>query len=89
MHPPRTPRSLYSVISESMLISMFYARNIVRCSLYFRDRHAALTIKNLDPLIESLERHGVTYTFSRSGRRAVFLRDIDANALEFVEDTTM
>jgi glyoxylase I family protein len=49
------------------------------------DKHAAVTVKSLSPLIASLERHGVEYTFSQSGRRAVFLRDLDMNALEFVE----
>jgi glyoxylase I family protein len=53
------------------------------------DRHAAVTIKNLDPLIESLERHKVYYSFSKSGRRSLFIRDLDANALEFVEDPTL
>jgi glyoxylase I family protein len=39
-------------------------------------------------LIQSLDRHDVTYTFSQSGRRAVFLRDLDGNALEFMEDAS-
>lgn len=51
-----------------------------------RDRHLAVTVKDLNPLIESLEKHGREYTFSKSGRRAVFTRDIDANAIEFIED---
>lgn len=50
-----------------------------------RDTHAAITIQSLDPLIASLERHEIKYTFSKSGRRAVFVRDSDMNALEFVE----
>lgn len=50
-----------------------------------RDTHAAITVESLDPLIASLDRHDVRYTFSKSGRRAVFLRDSDMNALEFVE----
>jgi hypothetical protein len=54
-----------------------------------RDKHVAVTIKNLDPLVESLKKHNVAYSFSQSGRRAVFLRDIDQNALEFVEQLDM
>lgn len=54
-----------------------------------RDRHAAVTVRDLAPLVESLERHGVQYTKSKSGRRAVFTRDLDANALEFVEVADM
>lgn len=50
-----------------------------------RDRHLALAVDELDPLAERLERAGVTCTRSRSGRRALFCRDPDGNALEFVE----
>jgi hypothetical protein len=46
----------------------------------------AVTIKFLAPLTASLEKHGVKYTMSQSGRRALFCRDIDQNAIEFVED---
>lgn len=53
------------------------------------DKHAAVTVKNLDPLIASLEKHNVFYTFSKSGRRAVFTRDLDMNALEFIEVADM
>jgi glyoxylase I family protein len=54
-----------------------------------RDCHAAVTVKCLEPLIASLEKHKVMYTFSKSGRRAVFVRDLDMNALEFVEVETL
>jgi glyoxylase I family protein len=50
-----------------------------------RDRHVALGIRALDGLIERLEQHGINYTVSRSGRRALFVRDPDGNALEFIE----
>ncbi len=50
-----------------------------------RDRHLALSVAALDPLVEALEAAGVAYTLSRSGRRALFCRDPDGNALEFVE----
>jgi glyoxylase I family protein len=49
------------------------------------DRHLALTVSDLDALVLRLEAAGVAYTLSRSGRRALFCRDPDANALEFVE----
>ncbi len=52
-----------------------------------RDRHVALTVSDLTPLISRLERGGVAYTLSQSGRRALFCRDPDANALEFIEVT--
>ena len=50
-----------------------------------RDRHAAFAIENLDVLTAALEKAGVTYTLSKSGRRALFCRDPDGNALEFIE----
>jgi glyoxylase I family protein len=50
-----------------------------------RDRHCALTLRNLDALRQRLEAAGIPYTLSRSGRRALFCRDPDSNALEFIE----
>lgn len=50
-----------------------------------RDRHLAVRVQSLDTLIVSLEQHGIDFTLSRSGRRALFCRDPDANALEFIE----
>lgn len=53
-----------------------------------RDRHVAVTVQDLEPLIASLEQHDRHFTFSKSGRRAVFTRDLDANAIEFIEDSS-
>ena len=50
-----------------------------------RDRHLALEVGDLDPLLRRLETAGVPCTSSRSGRRALFCRDPDGNGLEFVE----
>jgi glyoxylase I family protein len=50
-----------------------------------RDRHIALLVCDLDWLVRRLVGAGVPYTLSRSGRRALFCRDPDGNALEFVE----
>ncbi len=50
-----------------------------------RDRHVALSVRDLTPLIRRLEQAGIAYTMSRSGRRALFCRDPDGNALELVE----
>jgi glyoxylase I family protein len=50
-----------------------------------RDRHVALTVSDLDVLAERLSAAGIRFTQSRSGRRALFCRDPDANGLEFVE----
>ena len=50
-----------------------------------RDRHVALTVADLERLRRALEARGVGYTLSRSGRRALFCRDPDGNALECIE----
>jgi len=50
-----------------------------------RDRHCALTLRDLDALRRRLEVAGIPYTLSKSGRRALFCRDPDGNALEFIE----
>lgn len=52
-----------------------------------RDRHVALWIDDLTALVETLKTAGIAYSLSRSGRRALFCRDPDGNALEFIEET--
>jgi glyoxylase I family protein len=49
-----------------------------------RDRHVALAVSDLAKLTEQLDRAGIAYTLSPSGRRALFCRDPDQNALEFI-----
>lgn len=50
-----------------------------------RDRHLALLAPDLAPLRARLDDAGIPYTQSRSGRRAIFCRDPDGNALELIE----
>lgn len=50
-----------------------------------RDRHTAFYVSNIDSLVAALERNGISYTKSKSGRKALFCRDPDGNALEFIE----
>lgn len=50
-----------------------------------RDRHLALALEDLDELRGRLDARAIPYQLSRSGRRALFCRDPDANAIEFVE----
>lgn len=50
-----------------------------------RDRHVALRVSDMSALMMRLDEAGVTYTLSQSGRRALFCRDPDSNALEFIE----
>ncbi|BAM81814.1 hypothetical protein, conserved [Cyanidioschyzon merolae strain 10D] len=50
-----------------------------------RDYHLAMTVDALEPLERRLREKGIPFTMSRSGRRALFCRDPDGNALEFIE----
>jgi glyoxylase I family protein len=50
-----------------------------------RDRHTAIYVQDFDLLRAALTAHAIHYTLSRSGRRALFCRDPDGNALEFIE----
>ena len=50
-----------------------------------RDRHTAVTVVDLDAMVTRLQAAGLDYTMSRSGRRALFCRDPDGNAWEFIE----
>jgi glyoxylase I family protein len=50
-----------------------------------RDRHVCLITDDMNPLIERLEKYYVDFTHSKSGRRAIFFRDPDGNAVEVQE----
>ncbi len=50
-----------------------------------RDRHIAMSVRDLDAITARLETAGISYTSSQSGRRALFCRDPDGNARELVE----
>lgn len=49
-----------------------------------RDRHTAVTVSDLDAFVARLERAGISFTRSKSGRQAVFCRDPDGNAWELI-----
>ncbi len=50
-----------------------------------RDRHIALSVPDLEPVREVLDENGIAYTLSKSGRKALFCRDPDGNALEVLQ----
>ena len=52
-----------------------------------RDRHLALAVSDIVELRRALDAAGIVYTHSKSGRKALFCRDPDGNALEFVEQS--
>ena len=49
-----------------------------------RDRHTAIATTQFDKLATLLDKHKIEYTLSKSGRKALFCRDPDGNALEFI-----
>ena len=50
-----------------------------------RDRHLAMSVTDLDQIKMALEQADIDYTQSKSGRRALFCRDVDGNAIELIE----
>ena len=50
-----------------------------------RDRHIALTVQELAPVKKVLDKNSIVYTLSKSGRKALFCRDPDGNALEILQ----
>lgn len=50
-----------------------------------RDHHVAFSVNSIDDITKSLEKLEMHFTKSRSGRKALFCRDPDGNALEFIE----
>ncbi|MGV8934909.1 MAG: VOC family protein [Gallionellaceae bacterium] len=52
-----------------------------------RDRHLAFAVDDLTTLAGRLHGSGVAFNMSQSGRRALFCRDPDDNALEFIEQS--
>lgn len=60
-------------------------KGLVRPAHGGRDRHVAVAVDSVEQLARRLDVAGIPYTRSRSGRAAVFCRDPDENALEFVE----
>ena len=50
-----------------------------------RDRHVALTTPDISVVKAALDAAQVRYTLSISGRKALFCRDPDGNAIEIIE----
>lgn len=50
-----------------------------------RDHHIAFLVNSIKSIIESLESLNMSFTKSKSGRKALFCRDPDGNALEFIQ----
>jgi glyoxylase I family protein len=52
-----------------------------------RDNHIAINVKSINLIQEQLNKYYIPFQLSSSGRTALFCRDPDGNALEFVEKT--
>ncbi len=50
-----------------------------------RDRHVAFLVSDVEGLGDRLSAAAIPFTASRSGRKALFCRDPDGNALEFIQ----
>lgn len=50
-----------------------------------RDHHVAFSVSSIENIIKSLEALERPFTRSNSGRKALFCRDPDGNALEFIQ----
>lgn len=50
-----------------------------------RDFHFALRVDSIDDYLEILQSKDVSFTKSKSGRKAVFIKDLDNNAFELFE----
>ncbi len=50
-----------------------------------RDFHFALRVDSIADYETHLQQHGLMYTRSRSGRKALFIKDLDDNAFELFE----
>jgi catechol 2,3-dioxygenase-like lactoylglutathione lyase family enzyme len=54
-----------------------------------RDRHVALLVDDLDGMRATLDHAEVPYTYSHSGRPAIFCRDPEGNAFELIAQDFM
>lgn len=50
-----------------------------------RDHHVAFSVSSIELIAKTLEKLDMSFTKSKSGRKALFCRDPDGNALEFIE----
>ena len=50
-----------------------------------RDHHVAFTVSSIEKISKSLGKLKIPFTKSLSGRKALFCRDPDGNALEFIQ----
>ena len=72
-------------LQQIHLLALADAPQAIHAAHGGRDRHIALRIDDIAALQSKLDALGIGYSLSRSGRRALFCRDPDGNALEFIE----
>jgi len=79
---------LWLNINESQQIHLLLVDNpdpLERPKHGGRDRHTAFRVKQLSIIQTNLDKHGIAYTLSKSGRQALFCRDPDGNTLEIMQ----
>ena len=67
------------------LINLDYASSEATAEHPGRDAHFAISVNDINKIEQKLDREGVPYTLSKSGRKALFFRDPDGNAIEIIE----
>lgn len=50
-----------------------------------RDAHIAFNVENLEQAVARFKQYNIEYMLSKSGRKALFCRDYDGNAIELQE----
>ncbi len=58
---------------------------VVRPQHVGRDFHFAIYIRDINEIVDKLNKANITFTRSRSGRTALFCRDPDNNGIEFIQ----
>ncbi|RYG94718.1 glyoxalase [archaeon] len=60
-------------------------KDTIRPEYAGHDKHIAIAVSNVEAVARRLKRHNIAFNMSSSGRKALFTRDFDNNALEFTE----
>ncbi len=88
LRPNLSSDGYWFTINETQQIHLLLVDNhdpVVRPAHGGRDRHAAFKVSDLDRLALRLDNNAITYTMSKSGRKALFVRDPDGNTLELMQ----
>lgn len=87
--PKMSSDGLWLIINEQQQLHLLLTDNpyksVKQAENLGLDRHVALKVKNLKAIMLCLDKYGIVYKMSQSGRQALFCRDPDNNTLEIQE----